>query len=278
MLGAGIGLPYSNNFFSGLDNFSPEDLSDLALWYDFSDLNATGVNADTSHGGVIRGWPNKAASDTTSQYDLVQGTNGLRPTVDLSTMYRPSALFDNSDDLLALANTYATTDETFSFVVVFQSAIDDADVFIAGDDNLNFIEIIGSAGTSIKTRFVGNTVGSNNNAVTVKIDGTESTGTNGDINYTLTSGYEILIVNRAANNEIKFYNKTGQIMATGTSDSTDSDTNFKVGGIGGRQAGNTLKGNIGEMGLYNAKLGDSGTGTDHVEMLAKYLSEKWKVV
>ena len=179
---------------------------------------------------------------------------------------------------MSLANTYVTTDETFCFFVVFQSAIDDNDVFLAGDSDLNFIEIIGSAGASVKTRFVGNTAGSNNNAITTKINGTESTGTNGDINYNFTSGYEILIVNRASNNGFKLYNKTGQIMATSTSDATDSDTNFRVGALGGRQAGNTLKGNIGEMGLFNTKLGDSSDSNDEVTKLANYLSEKWKVV
>jgi len=247
--------------------FVPADFGNLDLHYDFSLLSG-------SDGDGISSFANRGAAG--SDYDLRQTTASNQPTIDTSAMAANSAAFDNSNDKLDSQNAYITTDQTFTFFVVFETGQAGADAFFAGDvgDNLNFIQLAGANGVAIQTKFVGNTAGSNNNAVTTKTNGTESAGTNGDINYTYRADTpEILIMTRDASENNRFFNHTGGLIATSTSDATDSDTNFRFQRLGAAGTGGSPHdGNIGEIGLYNIKLSDSEVAT-----LANYLATKWSV-
>ena len=263
-----LGLGNSMTGGAALDTaFAPADFGNLDLHYDFSLLsgsNGDGI-ASFSNGGAAGG-----------DYDLRQTTASNQPTIDTSSMAANSAAFDNSNDKLDAANPYVTTDQTFTFFVVFETGQAGADAFFAGDvgDNLNFIQLAGANGVAIQTKFVGNTAGSNNSAITTKTNGTESAGTNGDINHTFrVSTPEILIMTRDASENNRFFNHTGGLIATSTSDATDSDTNFRFQRIGSAGTGGSpYDGNIGEIGLYNIKLSDSQVAT-----LANYLATKWSV-
>ena len=270
-----LGLGNSITGGAALDTaFAPADFGNLDIHYDFSLLSG-------SNGDAISAFANGGAAG--SDHDLVQVTAVRRPTIDTSAMAANSASFDNSDDRLHLSNLYLTTDKTFTFFCVFETGRAGSDVFFAGDsptdgstggNNLNFIQLAGANGVAIQSKFVGNTAGSNNSVVTTKINGTESAGTDGDINYQYRADTsEILIFTRDASNNIRIFNHTGGLMATSTSNATDSDTNFRIQTIGQEgDGGSGWDGNLGEMGLYNIKLSDSEVAT-----LANYLATKWSV-
>jgi len=248
-------------------SFAPADFGNLDLHYDFSKLTG-------SDGDAISSFANEGAGG--SAYNLSQSTGASQPTLSTSAMSANSASFDNSNDRLDSGSAYVTTDQTFTFFCVFETGQAGTDAFFAGDvgNNLNFIQLAGANGVAIQTKFVGNTAGSSNSSITTKIDGTQSTGTDGDINYTYrVSTPEILIITRDASENIRFFNHTGGLMATSTSDATDSDTNFRFQRLGtAGTGGSPFDGNIGEIGLYNIKLSDSQVST-----LASYLSSKWSV-
>ena len=263
-----LGLGNSITGGAALDTaFAPADFGNLDLHYDFSLLSG-------SNGDGILSFANGGAAG--SDYNLRQATGSNQPTIDTSAMAANSAAFDNSNDKLDSQNAYVTTDQTFTFFVVFETGQAGADAFFAGDvgDNLNFIQLAGANGVAIQTKFVGNTAGSNNSAVTTKTNGTESAGTNGDINHTYRADTpEILIITRDASENNRFFNHTGGLIATSTSDATDSDTNFRFQRLGAAGTGGSPHdGNIGEIGLYNIKLSDSEVAT-----LADYLATKWSV-
>ena len=80
-----------------------------------------------------------------------------------------SVKFDNNDDRLSLDNVYVTTDQTFTFFVVFETGQAGTDIFMGGDtgaNNENFISLAGANGVAIQTRFTGTSGGSANILVT----------------------------------------------------------------------------------------------------------------
>ena len=264
MLGLGnsiIGTPWLES------GFTPASLGNLDVHYDFSLLTG-------SDGDGISSFVN--AGEAGSDYDLAQSTGSNQPTLDTSSMAANSAAFDNSNDRLDSSNPYVTTGKTFTFFVSFETGQAGADVYMGGDvgDNLNFVQLAGANGVAIQTKFNGDLDGTNNTSVTTKINGTQSTGGDGDINHTYRESVpEVLIITRDASNNIRFFNHTGGLMATSTSDTTDDDTNFRFQRLGvAGNSGSPYDGNIGEIGLYNATLSDA-----EVLTLATYLKDKWSV-
>ena len=247
--------------------FQPSDLGDLPIHYDMSLVTG-------SHGDLVDRVDNSGTAGTS--YDIVGSGDSTLPRLDTSSMNANSLSFDNTDDRLATSSVYVTTSQTFTFFVVFETGQAGTDIFAAGDVgvNLNFIQLAGANGVAVQTKFVGNTTSPHNNSVTTKIDGSQSTGTDGDINYTYrVSTPEILIITRDASENIRFFNHTGGLMATSTSDTTDSDTNFRFQRVGiNGTGGSPYDGNIGEMGIYNETLSDADVTT-----LAHYLADKWDV-
>jgi hypothetical protein len=266
-LGLSIGINARAENLETMGGFEPADFGSLDIHYDISLQSG-------SHSDLVASVVNRGAGGNT--YDIAQSTDANKPRLDTSSMGLKSLSFDNSNDRLDSGTAYVTTDQTFTFFAVFETGQAGTDVFFAGDvtTNLNFIQLAGANGVAIQTKFVGNTAGSNNAAVTTKIDGSQSAGTDGDIDYTYrVSTPEILIITRDASENIRFFNHTGGLMATSTSDATDSDTNFRFQRVGlAGTGGSPFDGNLGELGLYNKKLTDA-----QVLTLANYLAEKWNV-
>ena len=92
--------------------------------------------------------------------------------------------------------------------------------------------------------------------------------------YTLTANPEILILTRAADNEIRIYNKAGALIGLSTSYTNGhADTNFQIEYVGSESdTGAATNGVIGEMGVYNKTLTASEAST-----LAAHLASKWSI-
>jgi len=264
----GLGLSLTRQRILG-SAFSPSDISNLDLWYDFSTLTGSDGDAITSfaNGG-------NAGSD----YNLGQSDAGKKPLLETGDMALNSVKFDNSDDRLNLDNVYVTTGQTFTFFVVFETGQSGSDVFFGGtstDNDQNMISLAGANGVAIQTRFTGTSGGSANNLITTKTDGTESGGTNGDANYTFRENTpEIMVMTRADDEEMRFYNHNGDLICTEDSaTNNNSDTNFRVATVGADgDGGGAHEGTIGEIGLYNKVL----TSTE-ISDLITHLKDKWSV-
>ena len=249
--------------------FTAASISSLDLWYDFSTLTGSDGDAITSFAN---------GGDAGSDYNLGQSTAGRRPTLETGDMALNSVKFDNSDDRLALDNVYVTTDQTFTVFIVFETGQSGSDIFFGGtasDNDQNFISLAGAHGVAIQTAFTGTAGGSANATVTTKTDGSESGGTNGDGNHTFRENTpEILLMTRAADEEMRFYNFEGTLICTEDS-ATDnnSNTNFRVATVGADgDGGGSHEGTIGEIGLYNKVLSAS-----EISSLITHLASKWSV-
>ena len=108
--------------------FTAASISSLDLWYDFSTLTG-------SDGDAVSSFAN--GGDAGSDYNLSQGTAGRRPLLETGDMALNSVKFDNNDDRLSLDNVYVTTDQTFTFFVVFETGQAGTDIFMGGDNTVN---------------------------------------------------------------------------------------------------------------------------------------------
>ena len=248
--------------------FTAASISDLDLWYDFSTL--TGSNGD-----AVSSFANAGAGG--SNYDLSQGTGGVQPNLDTSELALNSLDFDN--DKFQLANAYLTTDQTFSIFIVYEvDATGDVDTFIAGSTTgANQFGVYNHK--NVTTRFNAGVTGSLNNVEYIRTDQTtQDAGYGGSAttttSYTLTANPEILILTRAADEEIRKYNKAGALIGLSTSTTNNhANTNFQIEYIGAQS--NTASPNngvIGELGVYNKTL-----SADEVSTLAAHLAAKWSI-
>ena len=248
--------------------FTAASISDLDLGYDFSTL--TGSNGD-----AVSSFANAGAGG--SNYDLSQGTGGVQPNLDTSELALNSLDFDN--DKFQLANAYLTTDQTFSIFIVYEvDATGDVDTFIAGSTTgANQFGVYNHK--NVTTRFNAGVTGSLNNVEYIRTDQTtQDAGYGGSAttttSYTLTANPEILILTRAADEEIRIYNKAGALIGLSTSTTNNhANTNFQIEYIGAQS--NTASPNngvIGELGVYNKTL-----SADEVSTLAAHLAAKWSI-
>ena len=248
--------------------FTAASISDLDLWYDFSTL--TGSNGD-----AVSSFANAGAGG--SNYDLSQGTGGVQPNLDTSELALNSLDFDN--DKFQLANAYLTTDQTFSIFIVYEvDATGDVDTFIAGSTTgANQFGVYNHK--NVTTRFNADVTGSLNNVEYIRTDQTtQDAGYGGDATtitaYTLTANPEILVLTRAADEEIKIFNKAGDLIGLSTSTTNNhANTNFQIEYIGAQS--NTASPNngvIGEIGVYNKTL-----SADEVSSLITHLADKWSI-
>jgi len=248
--------------------FTAASISSLDLWYDFSTL--TGSNGD-----AVSSFAN--AGDGGSDYDLSQGTGGVQPNLDTGELSLNSLDFDN--DKFQLANAYLTTDQTFSIFIVYEvDATGDVDTFIAGSTTgANQFGVYNHK--NVTTRFNADVTGSLNNVEYIRTDQTtQDAGYTGDATtitaYTLTANPEILVLTRAADEEIKIFNKAGALIGLSTSTTNNhANTNFQIEYIGAQS--NTASPNngvIGEMGVYNKTL-----SADEVSSLITHLADKWSI-
>ena len=251
--------------------FTAASISSLDLWYDFSTV--TGSNGD-----AVSSFANAGAGG--SNYDLSQGTGSLQPNLDTSELGLNSLDFD--DDRFDLANAYLTTDKTFTFFCVFEM---DAMSTSAGVDTLfggssgdaNMIGIYNNR--NVTTRFNAGETSSLNTIEYVKnslsTQDPQYTGSaTSTTAYEWTADPEIIVLTRAADNEIRIYNKDGDLIGLSTSYTNNhADTNFQVDTVGMLSGGGSnANGCIGEMGLYNKTLSAS-----EVSSLITHLAAKWSV-
>ena len=275
-----LGLGNSITGGAALDTaFTAASISSLDLWYDFSLLSG-------SDGDDVTGFAN--GGDGGSTYNLVddegQGATN-RPQINDSEMSLRSLHFGSGGDRMNLDNTYITTDNTFSFFVVYHGDSTDADTFFAGAGNaLNRIGFTNQK--NIFTRFNGAASAPTNNAQNCRPDGSEVSGGSaidggdGDVSYTFTADPEILIITRSASGGatgngglIRYFNKNGALVCTSTNPVTQSDANFQVKELGAIHDGSSdIEGCIGEMGIYNKTLTDA-----EAVQLAAHLKSKWSV-
>ena len=248
--------------------FTAASISGLDLWYDFSPV--TGSNGD-----AVASFAN--AGDGGSNYDLSQGTGSVQPNLDTSELSLNSLDFDN--DKFQLANAYLTTDQTFSIFIVYEvDATGDVDTFIAGSTTgANQFGVYNHK--NVTTRFNADVTGSLNNVEYIRTDQTtQDAGYGGDATtitaYTLTANPEILVLTRAADEEIKIFNKAGDLIGLSTSTTNNhANTNFQIEYIGAQS--NTASPNngvIGEIGVYNKTL-----SADEVSSLITHLADKWSI-
>ena len=248
--------------------FTAASISDLDLWYDFSTL--TGSNGD-----AVSSFANAGAGG--SNYDLSQGTGGVQPNLDTSELALNSLDFDN--DKFQLANAYLTTDQTFSIFIVYEvDATGDVDTFIAGSTTgANQFGVYNHK--NVTTRFNAGVTGSLNNVEYIRTDQTtQDAGYGGSAttttSYTLTANPEILILTRAADEEIRIYNKAGALIGLSTSTTNNhTNTNFQIEYIGSQSnTGSPNNGVIGEIGVYNKTL-----SAGEVSSLVTHLVAKWSI-
>ena len=263
-----LGLGNTLSAGVALDEFTAASISSLDLWYDFSTL--TGSNGD-----AVSSFAN--AGDGGSNYDLSQGTGSVQPNLDTSELALNSLDFDN--DKFQLANAYLTTDQTFSIFIAYEvDATGDVDTFIAGSTTgANQFGVYNHK--NVTTRFNADVTGSLNNVEYIRTDqATQDAGYTGDATttteYTLTANPEILVLTRAADEEIKIFNKAGALIGLSSSTTNNhANTNFQIEYIGAQSnTSSPNNGVIGEMGVYNKTL-----STDEVSSLISHLASKWSI-
>ena len=248
--------------------FTAASISNLDLWYDFSTVTGSNGDAQASFAN---------AGNAGSDYDLAQSSSSLRPTLDTSELALNGLDFDG--DKFQLANAYLTTDQTFSIFIVYEvDATGDVDTFIAGSTTgANQFGVYNHK--NVTTRFNAGVTGSLNNVEYIRTDQTtQDAGYGGSAttttSYTLTANPEILILTRAADEEIRIYNKAGALIGLSTSTTNNhANTNFQIEYIGAQS--NTASPNngvIGELGVYNKTL-----SADEVSTLAAHLAAKWSI-
>ena len=121
----GIGLSLTRQRILG-SGFSPSDISNLDIWYDFSTITADNDTAVSSFANAGLGGSN---------YNLSQSSSGDQPTVDTSTMAKTSIEFtDAGTHSLDLANNYLTTGKTYTIFLVYKrDDLNDTDFLFVGD-------------------------------------------------------------------------------------------------------------------------------------------------
>ena len=269
MLGLGSSISTA-----ALREFSPSDFGSLDIWYDFSLL--AGADDDD-----IASFANGGGAG--SDYNLAQSTASKRPHISTDEMQLNSARFNNAAAMqFALDNTYLSTDKTFTIFMVVR--VDDVGTTI--QENLLAGETTGASQISsfnnrnITLRFNGAVnSGSLNGAVVQLIDSTgqdEYTGSSSEstTQYEFTTGDELFVSVRRADNEIRTFNKNGDLIGLSTSKTNNhEDTNMGLRYMGGfSNAANCHDGTIGEVGIYNKDLTDV-----QAQELCAHLKSKWSI-
>jgi hypothetical protein len=241
--------------------FTPESVSNLDLYYDFSTLSGTaGDDILTFVNGGIAG----------TDYNLAGGTATKRPTIDNTTLEKPCARFDGNDRF-TLDNAYATSDETFTvFWVIKKDSVSESDLLIGGTEGAPINKLNPATANALVTQFNGEVDGgSDNSSVNLFLNNTD----NGTVNEPFTTATSLYIFTRDASEIMKLYSKDA-FVAQGTSATDGAEsTNFRVGMIGSESDGGAaLTAYIGEIGIYNKVISD----TERADLIT-YLKDKWAI-
>ena len=253
----GIGLSLTRQRILG-SGFSPSDISNLDIWYDFSTITADNDTAVSSFSNAGLGGSN---------YNLSQSSSGDQPTVDTSTMAKTSIEFtDAGTHSLDLANNYLTTGKTYTIFLVYKrDDLNDTDFLFVGDTaGHNKVELYGSGNLPVVLNANANTTGNAQTAITV------NNTNNSTVDYDFTTNTEILVIT-VSTATAKIYNQDGDFIGQGTLATTQADTNFQLAIIGEKTTGGgAFGGNLGECGIYNKVL-----DATEISNLITHLKAKW---
>jgi len=258
MLGLGTSVTNidSGQIYKELSELS--NYADLDVHFDFSTL--TGVHEE----------------EVTAATNLGQGgavfnisTNNGTPSLDKENFGgRLSVAFATAGDYFTLGRTFQSANKSFTFFVVLQR------------DNLEVNAIIGSSveeETSNHVRFTGDgaeietLMGTDEASITTTLNSTSGS----TVNYTQVAGVpSVLVMRRDTGGVLYVYADNGILIAISSGDMKQA-ANFRfltIGGLIHHHPTTTFDGHIGEVGIYDADIGDTAAIT-----LSKELSTKWGV-
>ena len=231
--------------------------ADLDIHFDFSTLTG-------AHGDEVTAVTNLGKTGANNDIDSNEGT----PLLDRTTLSRSCVVFDGSNEVLDLANSYTTTGKPCTFFIVFQRDDVSNDYVVANADDgaTDFVRFTASGGTD-QTTMAGE------DAVSTNTNNTNPTGTS--INYTQVINVPTVIAfRRDTAGSIALYADNGLFIAQKTNAAIKAAANFTLGAIGGTTSGSLadLTGYIGEVGLYDADISE-----EEIITLTKELSTKWGI-
>ena len=256
MLGLGTSVTSidSGQIYQELSELS--NYTDLAIHFDFSTLSG-------DHGSEVTAAGNLGGAGASSNISSNSGT----PLLDRNKLGgRASVAFDGNDDILIIDRPFPSTAKDFTFFIVMQRADVSNDYAIAGssDGVTDYIRFTASGG-SIQT------VMEEKDAVT-----TTTSNTNGStVDYTQVADVPtVLVFRRAEEGELYIYADNGLYIAAKTNEAMLAAAKFTIQAIGGTTSGSLsdFTGNIGEVGMYDADIGE-----ESAIILSKELSTKWGV-
>ena len=236
MLGLG-GILSKSNVISG---FSPLDISDLDVWYDFSTVG------DVYDDGVdVANWQNSGEGG--SDHDLT-AEGSKEPVADTVGGMGDLHSCRFSGSRFNMGTEYMTTSKTYTLFCVYKcDDKDDTDTFFTGKtqlrnafglySNVNAMTIAASADAS--------------GANTLK--GINCNNTSGStVQYAFTTNIEVLLAT-VNDTTVKVYNQEDDYIGTGTlNTNVTTDTNFEAKYIGSASnSGSPHETYIGELGIYN---------------------------
>ena len=256
MLGLGITLPQITNLGGA---FKPSDISDLNIWYDFSNVGTIyddGVDVDD--------WKNSGSGGT--NYDLT-AEGSKEPVADTIGGMGTLNSVRMSGSRFNIDNTYLTTGKTYTLFASYKrDDLDDTDTLFASEvqqrsqyglySNANAMTICASgestSGNTIKGIYCNNTSG-------------------GTTAYEFTTNVEVLVTT-IDDTGIKVYNQNNDFIGTGTlNTNATTDTNFQAKYIGSTStSGSAHETYVGELGIYNKILSNTERG-----QLITYLKDRW---
>ena len=255
MLGLGTAVTNidSANIYKELSELN--NYADLDIHFDFSTIEGT-------NGIDVTAVKNAGQAGVTNTIDSAEGT----PYLDTITLSRHCVAFAGSDDILDFNTSYTTSGKPCTFFIVIQRIDVSNDYVVANahDGATDFVRFTAS-GATIQTAMAGETAVSTNTNSTA-----QST-----IDYTQVAQVTtVLAFRRVTNGSIYFYADNGLYIAAKSNAAIKAAANFTLGAIGGTTSGSLadLTGYIGEVGLYDADIGEEAIIT-----LTKELSTKWGV-
>ncbi len=240
---------------SSLSNYS-----DLDVHFDFSLLTG-------SHDDEVAAATNLSTAGTPSNYNITSNVGD--PKLDTSTMQLNSVAFDgSSDDILNMANAWTSSGKEFTFFTVLRKSDGSNDFFTAAasDSIASTIKITGSNNANIVIDMAD--IGT---ARTVAMNNTNPSGST--VNYNISADTDtVIVLRRTSVGKVAVYADNGLYVAFNQHSDLEAGTTFTLGAIGGYDSGSDYGGNIGEIGIYDADIGET-----NAIILAQELSKKWKV-
>ena len=233
---------------------------DLDVYFDFSLLSA-------DHGSEVVAVTNLSSVGTPSNYNIT--SNVGNPLVDTSTMVLTSIAFDGaSDDILNMANAWTSSDKEFTLFMTLKKSDGTNDFFItkSSDDISSSIKITGTDNANVVIDMTD--IGSPR---TIALNNTNPSSST--VNYSMGTVNTSLVVRRTSAGNVAIYAQEGLYVAFNSNVNLQNGSTFTWGAIGGSESSTDWGGNIGEVGIYDADIGE-----DNAIILVQELAKKWGAV